>query len=48
MSEETETGDPATQPPREVGTSKMGIACVGLLILFVVGIIAVAAIATRG
>ncbi len=48
MSKEAESGDPATQPPPEVGTSKMGIACVGLLILIVIGIIAVAAIAGSG
>jgi hypothetical protein len=34
--------------PPEVATSKMGIACVGLLILFVIGIIAVAAVASPG
>ena len=36
------------QPPPESATSKMGIACVGLLILLVVGIIAVAAVASPG
>jgi hypothetical protein len=48
MTKEPESGDPATQPPRDTGTSKMGIACVGLLILIVVGIIAVAAMASSG
>lgn len=57
MTKEPETGEPAgqpspprdpNQPPEGFATSKMGIACVGLLILFVVGIIAVAAFASRG
>jgi hypothetical protein len=34
------------KPPPEVATSKMGIACVGLLILLVIGIIALAATAS--
>ena len=37
--------DPS-QPQPESATSKMGIACVGLLILFVIGIIALAATAS--
>lgn len=48
MTKEPADGDPATQPPRDMGTSKVGIACVGLLILIVVGIIAVAAMASPG
>lgn len=55
MTKEPETGDPATpperdpnQPPPEPATSKAGIACVGLLILIVGGIIALAALAGRG
>lgn len=39
--------DPS-QPPPGFATSKMGIACLGLLVLFVVGLIAVGALASRG
>jgi hypothetical protein len=47
VKEEPKQADP-NQPPPDVATSKMGMACLAVLILLVVGIIAVAALASRG